>query len=212
MENNTAEIKNESPAALTPEQAAVVPEPMGVALDQVTDVSAFASTDSSRYVLNGIHLGKEFVEATDGRMLVRAPYPVGYDKPAEGFILPGKDVKSAVAGLKKCRLPNAVVKVEKNCTKAKLVAEDVSRTAELVDGNWPNTDQVWPGEEPKFSITLSARLLVTIATYVKNIHAKDTASPSIRLDFTDATSVTVWSTKLDDGREVKGLLMPMRMT
>ena len=177
-------------------------------LDGPNDISAFASTDETRYVLNGIRLGKDYTEATDGRMLVRVPYRDGSEKPAEAFILPAGDVKAAVAGLKKCKVVSAVT-VSKNCTRATLADENVSRTVELIDGQWPNTDQVWPGGEPVLSITLDGRLLAVIAKYASTLQDRDERAP-VRFDFTSGTEAVVWSTRTKDGWKVKGLLMPMR--
>src|SRR5690606_36423335 len=56
--------------------------------EAIAEASLCASTDEARYILNGVHLGRERVAATDGRRLYMhtLPSPLPFDE--EGIILP----------------------------------------------------------------------------------------------------------------------------
>ncbi len=50
-------------------------ENASILLDRACDVSKFASKEPTRMAINTVHLHKDGVEATDGRLHIRVPYP-----------------------------------------------------------------------------------------------------------------------------------------
>lgn len=186
-------------------------------VDKANEITAFASTDKSRRVLHGVHCAADYTEATDGWVMIRVPYAGGsqFGDGGEfeaGRIVPSAAIKEALTKLNKV-VP--VVKLEtENGQKVNLTRLDgdskrvMSVTA--IEGQFPNTDQVWPGEEPKFSITLNGELLAKIAAYAVK-HGADQATPEIRFDFTDNMAPVVFTIPIGDGRKASGVLMPMRM-
>lgn len=208
-----------------------------VLLDAACNVAAFASTDPKRYVINGVHVTREYAEATDGKMLIRVPLPK--TDPAEfppttapsefapGQILLVKPLlealKSAKDAGRSCPLPIcAMVRlssspaVGEKPAKLHLTTSDIDNERTIVvkpiEGSYPNVNQAIPTAEPKFSITLSADLLAEIAKYaIAHGQSDKHDNHGIRFDFLDSTDPVRFSINLPDGRKTTGVLMPMRM-
>lgn len=216
-----------------------------VLIDGANDITAFASTDENRYVLNGVYMNGKGTEATNGRIAIRVPFvmmgaeefpPVkGATAEREPVIIPTKAFKEAIsnAGKVKSTLPvlNCVrvstfreqrtvidpkTKAEtvETETKAQLATTDLdaSRVIEtrVVDGNYPNIAQVYPNDEPKLTISLSAVYVKMIAEYALK-HGKSDQAP-ITFRFTDELSGVRFDIPLEDGRKAEGVLMPMRLS
>lgn len=205
-----------------------------VLLDATCNITAFASTNPTRYAIQGIHVTREYVEASDEKMLIRVPLPKvdpaefpPTTAPAEftpDQILPVKPLlealKSAKDARKTCSLPIcAMVRlssspaVGEKPAKLHLTTSDLENERTVasnpIDGQYPNVDRVIPTAEPKLSITLSADLLIEIAKYA--IAHGEGANHGIRFDFLDNTDPVRFSINLPDGRKTTGVLMPMRM-
>lgn len=197
-------------------------------IDRANDLSAFCSSDASRYVLHGIHFRKDGTEATNGRVLMRVPY-VAMDAadfpPVAGIadkaelkdcIIPAKAVTEAVKNAEKGKgsLPVlGTVHVSSNCTKATLVTTDLDServlSPKMIDATYPNTEQVIPNAKAKAVICLSAEYLRDIADYVLKNNAKNMG---VRLEIISELDAMRFGITLDDGRQVTGVLMPMRMS
>lgn len=198
-------------------------------IDAANDITSFASTDSARYVLNGVHCTQDYTEACDGMLLIRVPYAT---IPAGDF----PPVKAAGPELKDCIIPSkAIVESIKNAgrnstlpvlnmvhvstngdDRATLATTDLDneRTLrpKLIEGKYPDTEQVIPVWAPTLTISLGAELLATIAAYAKK-HGKDgdaKGGSAINLEFKDTLSPCRFSITLEDGRKATGVLMPMR--
>lgn len=229
MDNEkTSAITAVETAAVDPAIAPVEPQNPARLIDRANDLSAFCSTDAGRSVLHGIHFRKEGTEATNGRMLMRVPYVVadlsdyppvaGITSKSElkDCIIPAKAVSEAVKNAEKYRGPLPIlsnVHVQSNCTKATLTTYDLDNERvllpRLIDLDYPKTEQVIPTEKAKAVICLSAEYLQDIADYVLKNNEKNMG---IRLEIIDELSPMRFGITLDDGREVKGVLMPMRMS
>lgn len=202
-----------------------------VLLDRANDISAFASTDESRYVINGIFVNGKTTEATDGRILIRVPFvetphdefPVvaNVTHQREQVIVPIKPLKEALAkaDANKSKLPvlNCVrVSTRNNVSglKIQMATTDLENErlieSKPIDGNYPNIDQVIPTAEPTLAICFSANYLKLIADYAIR-HGKGDQHPVV-FKFTDALSALRYEVKLEDGRTAVGVLMPMRMS
>lgn len=224
----------DAPAALEPPKA---PEPLPhtpILIGRHHDISSFASTDETRYVLGGIHYNPQgrFIEATNGRILIRVPVRV--HNPEDGFpmttaghsvtdecIIPTDQFKEGLKLIpKKGKI--AIMKYAKvtanGDNKAVIVSSTLDGekavTTKVIDGQFPNTEHVIPKEPAKFKICLAPQYLKLIADYA-NTHGH-TKKSGITLEFDDELSPCRFSFFLDDpiGDDVKayGVLMPMRLS
>lgn len=214
----------------TDDKAAVTMKP--VLLDAACDVGDFASGDPTRYGINGVHVTANGVEATDGRIALRVPFSLIDSEnfpPIAGTSNERVDANIPLAPLRealkqaakgKSSIP-ALNMVRFSTTaagdKAQLATTDLDNerviNAKVIDGQFPKIDQVWPTEEPSLSICLSAELLVKICAWsVKHGQTDSEGNTSIRFDFIDNLSCVRFSVRLEDGRDAKGVLMPMRMS
>lgn len=196
-------------------------------IDKANDISAFASDEPSRCVIQGIHLDRRFTEATDGKIMIRVPYVTtpateypAIDRVSDELTDSIVNVKAFTDAIKAApkskNLPVLqTVRLSSNAKgdKVQLATTDLddARVVESkrIEGKYPNTDAVWPEQPDGKSICLSGELLKRIADYAIK-HGKDDAP--IRLTMTDEFSPVTFAIKLEDGREAKGVLMPMRMS
>lgn len=162
----------------------------GVLLRRSHNITAFCSSDESRYVINGVHYNadKQRLEATDGRMLALVPINGGVS--IEEF----PPTNTAVKGdLKDCIIPkkafaeafNAIPKHTplavlgslafsgqevRGQYRVSLTATDLdtdkSQVSKCIEGDFPNVERVIPTEEAtKFTIRFGAGLLQKISAY-----------------------------------------------
>ena len=106
-----------------------------------------ASTDESRYVLNGVllsfHGGKLAMVATDGRRLALVEHEVEVPKEAEvDMILPSK----AVAELQHTLQSQGELKIFSKGTQIIFQFGDVMVASKLIEGTFPNYRQVIPSQ------------------------------------------------------------------
>lgn len=233
--NNTPETTEATEAPYNPVRPGTVRtatprDGKPVLIDKACDVSAFASTDATRFVLNGIHFGPLGVEACDGRAAIRVPYSnIGVSHFPE--------VKGVGDALPDCIVPCAAVKeqtsrADKNKGmlpvlstvhvsgngKITLATTDLETERPIsvkpIDGQYPVLDQVWPSAKPVVSIALSPTLLKRICDYCEKngLVAQKDADATVTLRFTDELSPMTWDCVLEEsGRRAEGVLMPKRM-
>lgn len=193
------------------------------------DVTAFASTDARRPALENVHYNAAggFLEACNGSLLIRVPVTVSEEFPdvtgANGTPLP--DCVLPLAPFKKAlgSIPAkpfmaiagnvALTAVEGVNEKIRLTVNDgdteQSAIVKKVDANYPNTEVAIPKEEPTFSITLSALQLKAVVDYAHR-HATEASTEGIRFDFVTDLHAVRWSVSTNGGRNVTGLIMPVR--
>lgn len=206
------------------------PPHVPVLMSKHHDITPFCSDDETRHVLNGVHYNpkERYIEATDGRTLVRVPvHPMPVDtmeikgNVADECIIPTDAFKKALKNIddKGAMAELHYVKLMANGdSKAKLYTSDgrmeQAVVVPLVEGQFPNTDCVWPKGDVKFAICLSPDYLKRIAEYALR-HGWE-KQKSIKLEFYGELEPCKFSFKLQDplgiSTEACGLLMPMRMT
>jgi DNA polymerase-3 subunit beta len=106
-----------------------------------------ASTDETRYVLNGVLLsfksGKLTMVATDGRRLALVEYEVEFPKEAEmDVIVPTKAVNELLHTLK----DEGALKIHASAKQITFEFDGVRVSSKLIDGTYPNFRQVIPAE------------------------------------------------------------------
>lgn len=210
-----------------------------VLLDRANDVSAFASSNPNRIVLQGVHANGEGVEATDGTIYIRVPY-VQID-PAEFppvksasderkcALLPVKALKEALKTIPKSNLPvlNTVrlSTVEETYEKAPPTLKAQLATTDLDaqrvietrcwEGEYPATQGIIP-EHPKNvkrRIAINALNLKRIAEYAlaHGANPNGCVAPPVVFEFAQATESIKFEINLVDGRKAEGCVMPVRL-
>lgn len=199
-----------------------------ILLSKEHDITAFASNDPGRYVLQSVHYDAkgQFVEATNGRQLIRVPVQASEEfppitgangSPAPDCIIPIAPLRKAIASIPKCNLPIlghvAVTAVENEPSKIRLTTNDLdtenSAVVRTIEANYPRTDQVIPDKAPEFAIALSALELQKIVAYAAKHGSGECA---IRFEFNSDLDPVRWSVTTQETRKVSGVLMPMRLT
>ena len=190
------------------------------------DVSAFASRDAHRAILHGTHsnAAASLVEATDGHILVRVPVPTvdgaGLPEgrhPAGDCILKTDALKSAFKALpKRCANYNEGVRLSRNGDAKKVILDTAANgtrnelETHVIDGTFPNCEQVIPQDAPKFTICIAADVLLRIGQYVERNSVDRKSTAKVRLEFRDAISPFTVKVQTDSG-EALIVGMPMRM-
>ena len=203
----------------------ILEKPKAVLLSKHHDISAFCSEDETRYVLGGAHYNAErkFLEATDGRQLIRVPveesdeFPevkTALDHPPLDCIIPRVALQKGLRSIPKSSLEILQhARLDAN-GKVSLTTFDLDNESALttkpVEGNYPNTEQVIWTEEPTLTIALNPYYLKMIAEYAsKHCHEKHT---SIKLMFKSELEPMKWEVTLGNMQKATGLLMPMRLS
>lgn len=199
-----------------------------IRIDKAHDISAFASTDETRHILNSIHFHREKkrLEATDGNMLVTIPVEETEDFPEDTFTADAADAPDAIIPL------GAVVKALKNAPaqptspilgsvaltgrngKVTLTSNDFYTVQRVevrpIDGEYPNLDRVTPKpDESWVTVALSGALLGKVCDYAKR-HATNGHSQIIFRIKDDVSGVT-FRIHTEAG-DLDGVLMPLRIS
>lgn len=231
-------------AAAPPAQPGCAPGQSGhVLLRRWHDVSAFASSDPSRYVLNGVHVDVELgcVEASDGRILMRAPlerdaakdFPplgAGVVELGANSIVPIKAWQAAMRRIPKAHLPilESVVlsqpvdgegKPEMDAVPAEPVRK-VCLTTNDLDCQQDAKIKVVAGAFPHTSQVIPTDAPTLRIAFDPELLGRICAyatkhSPegkaAITLEFTDNLSPMRAWINLPEGRRAYAVLMPMRL-
>ena len=126
-----------------------------------------ASTDRTRYTLNGVFLAGNLAVATDGRSLVACIAQREEDDDAREAIIP---TKAALAGFKDRKkgvtpMLHVLPKPENDVARCRVMTSlDESTTYREIDGNFPHIDAVVPKpEKHTLRVALNVKLLLRIA-------------------------------------------------
>lgn len=119
----------------------------GVVMATIAQASVCASTDETRYILNGVHIKRGEIAATNGRKLYLSrtePLPV----PTEGITLPSHPVlKLFLGGGSAIFRLGPVPQAEHLNRRFQLSAGPWTWSASLVTGKYPNYHQVLPKKD-----------------------------------------------------------------
>lgn len=154
--------------------------------------AAFASTDASRYVLQGAHYNKEkgCLEASDGKMAIRVPVlptdekdiaphlATGAGEPVDCIIPSGllqKAMKNIPNGnsqpFVQCVRLDTVTPAGSGDPVVSLSTDDLNTTeivkAGAVLGTFPKLDQVWPSGAVAFEVAFDPDVLGRLCAYAK---------------------------------------------
>lgn len=189
-------------------------------IDKANDIGGFSSSDETREVLRGVHFTENFTEATDGRVIIRVPYPAQHvdDHPVKGsdklgdVIVPSEAIKRALGDAhKNSRLPVLeTVRVSNDgdgCVVLGATDLDTEVRSRVRVGQYPNTDTVIPSGEFKTTILLSPDYLGAICAYASE-HIR--SGYGLKIETNGPVDPVKITFPLKDGRGVLVVLMPMR--
>ena len=95
---------------------------------------------------------------------------------------------------------------------ATLVSTDLEnanvQSPRLVEGRWPNTDQVFPKGKPRFTINVDAKLLIDLLQVAMAFSSQD-HNNKVTMEFHDRNQPFAVRTKSDEGQEFSGLIVPL---
>ena len=162
----------------------------GEIIEALGDSLPFASTDETRYVLNGIYLDpeKQSVVATDGRTLLITRLPASFFTFPTGLglaamIVPIKTVQLLKRGalalaehFQISRFTN-----DRDAVSVRIEAGDWTLTSKLIEGNFPNYLQVLP-VEPQWEIMLEPKELPRLIKDITRLPALSGKQPTVRQD------------------------------
>jgi len=159
----------------------------GYTLDQATfkemlqKTSYAASTDETRYILNGSLLSfkgdKLTIVATDGRRLALAEHELEFPKEAEAdIIVPTKAVNELLHSL----ADSGTMKIQTTKTQVAFEFGDVLLISKLIEGTYPNFKQVIPSQCDE-RVTIERESLLTAVKRVALLTSDK--SNSIKLTF-----------------------------
>lgn len=194
--------------------------------------AAFASKEPTRPMLNGVLVMADgSVTATDGHRLINVPglpdmaaqladYPaarwaLGDGDEIKGIIVPTwAALEAAKAAPKRPRVPLfGMVLVQRFGEWVHLRSTDLDRDSEtrarLVEGPYPNWEQVMPKAEPTLSIGFDGDKLADAGKVAARLGSGVTRQ--IRWDFGTPLGAARFSVEMEDGRVARGLLMPLRL-
>ena len=138
---------DEFPPSVTLNNAKEVKIDRGVLGDMLSKTCFAMSTDEARYVLNGSFMrfkdNQLTVVATDGRRMALIKAEVDVPEASTGeFIIPAK----AVAEIQRTLQEKGEVRICFNDSRASFETETSSITTKLIEGQYPNFQQVIPSE------------------------------------------------------------------
>ena len=197
------------------------------------DVVELASTDETRPSINAVHITPDYTEATNGHILARVPvcktldedFPVVPDYEGgnlpdpDGVVLPADTVKAIAKRIPKgrrCSLPilcNASIRFNGSKT-VKVATTDLESplvsTVRLSQDRYPNTGQLWKSAEKGFKgfiaqVSYSPNELANLAIFLNRAGVKQ-----VEFCITGEETATEFKGTTEDGREIVGLLMPVR--
>lgn len=153
----------------------------GVLKEMLQKTSYAASTDETRYILNGSLLSfrgdKLTVVATDGRRLALVEHEVEFPKEAEvDLVVPTKAVNELLRSLG----DSGTVKIQTTKNQVAFEAGDTLMISKLIDGTYPNFRQVIPSQSEE-RVTVERETLLTAIRRVALLTSDK--SNSIRLTF-----------------------------
>lgn len=183
---------------------------LGYMLDQgalkqmLKNVAYGASTDETRYVLNGVFMSfkgdKLTMVATDGRRLALVEEEVEFPKEAEvDLIIPTKVVTELVHSLG----DEGQVKIYTSGNQVAFEFRDILIVSKLIEGTYPNFRQVIPAQSEE-RVVLERELLLT-ALRRAALLASD-KSNSVRLEFSKNTlKITAITPEVGEAHETAAI-------
>jgi DNA polymerase-3 subunit beta len=134
-------------------------------LEMIRKTSFSASTDETRYILNGVYFmldkGTARMVATDGRRLAFMARPVAEKKVNVAVIIPSKAVREVERLLLSEGVSTDTVRISVTENQVAFKINETVIISRLIDGHFPNYDQVIP-KSADIRIQVASRDLLTM--------------------------------------------------
>ena len=166
----------------------------------LNNVAYSASSDETRYVLNGVYLKfageKMTVVATDGRRLALAEQEVEFPKEAEGeMIIPSKAVNELLHSMK----DEGQLKICATGNQTMFEFGDTLIVSKLIEGSYPNFKQVIPAQSSE-RVPIEREALLSAVRRVSLLTSEK--SNSVKLTFTkNKLKVSVTTPEVGEAHE-----------
>jgi len=154
----------------------------GTFKEMLKNVAYAASTDETRYVLNGVLMtfkgDKLILVATDGRRLTLVEHEMEFPKEAEAdFVVPSKATNELLHALK----DEGELKITSSGNQVAFEFGDNMVISKLIEGTYPNYKQVIPAQSDE-RVQLERETLLTAVRRVALLTSEKTNS--VKLEFT----------------------------
>ena len=172
----------------------------GVFRDMLVKTSYAASTDETRYILNGVLLSfrdeKLTVVATDGRRLALVEQEVEFPKDSEGdLVIPTKTVNELIRTLQ----DDGSIRIQASANQVAFEFGDMLIISKLIEGAFPNFRQVIPSQAEQ-RVTIEREALMNAVRRVALL-ASEQAS-TVRLTFANnRLEITAETPDVGEARE-----------
>lgn len=238
MTDQNTSTTTSTTTAPTAEPAADPNAPSMLVLDAACDVSAWASTDVTRYnLLNAcIDRARGVVVATNGHVLIKVPLPKSPKPdtlpPTPGsnaldgkatLLLPASALKAALKnrpkGHARAGQPPPVVAIGQagvaeghvNLTTWGTSGSPVTAQVRIEECQFPDYEHVIPTNPPRASVGISARYLEMVADYAKKASGDPNVGVILTIEDEQSPVCARVQVGQDDRREAMMVIMPMRM-
>jgi len=163
------------------EESAVYTLEQNIFKEMLQKTGHVASSDETRYILNGVQLGfkdeKLTVVATDGRRLALVEQDVEFPEEAQAeLVVPTKTVNELIKTLGE----EGVLRIRVSKTQVAFDFDSILIVSKLIEGTYPNFRQVIPSQCEE-RVTIDRETILTAARRVALLTDDQTAS--IRLTF-----------------------------
>lgn len=157
-------------------------------------------TKQGRVNIDGVHLNGKFATVTNGHFLIRDRKDCE-EMPQNVIVKPLSNTWNKVG--------NPLRKFDGVCAPCVSPAGDV---AEVIDGQYPECEQVIPKSRGKCRIAFNADYLARISEYLNMFGDKDGVVLEFDLESDGTTRAPIRVTKLSgDGEDTFAILMPMKL-
>jgi len=194
------------------------------------ELADFASKDETRPALRSVHVGKGYTEATDGHAMMRVTIPEvdslafpsieGMDCTSNGkeALIPVDAAKMMAKAIpRKSTLPIiqhlAWDARDSTDTELKFAVTDLDTVQRFnprpIEGPYPTVDNVIPKDNRVFQIGVNAAILAKALAFIGK-HSSS-VDKQVRLTFYGPSKAIRLDAKSEDGQEIVGLVMPLRM-
>ena len=188
------------------------------------DITQFCG-DDTRPEISGVYFNGDKTVATDSYRLIEVEalpdslaedMPVGMTSTPMDQIIPADAVKKTLRNVpKKPTIPcleNVTVSSDKKENSATLTTSDLETQdqvkSRVIDGDYPDYQQIMPEVDPKQTITINAQYLKEMADYF-NKHAVN-KHVDISIKTNGDNNPIVFTGETDDDQKITGLLMPIQ--
>ena len=171
-----------------------MPDPTIIHGRTLRALAALTDVETTRYALNCLHVGPDFVEACDGSILGRLTVP------AAAFT-------EGLYTLPKCaRIPLKPLTVTTNGALRLELASGEAVESPPGNGRFPKTDEILPKPEGQPTVTVNARVLRQALDVVL---AAGTDQGRVELRIQDATTPILLTADTPDG-QFAAIVMPLK--